>query len=178
MKRQTQNIVIGFLVCAVAILFVSYVVSSLHNNRSTLGRISRWLKGESTIDQCANDLSEDIQTKPEFRNLQPWALEILARCQKGQLQTNRESTFWRADKAVTLAPSERPKFINDNWTFNHKGWVLPDISVVFSNQTPVCIVVDFSGYGVAVGPPEYHLTFDADKTNQVLPGIYTYLFYE
>ena len=177
MKRHSKSILICFLVF-VAVLVSFSSVSIIDNNRRSFGCILRWVKGESTIDQRANDLSEDIRTRPEFKELQPWALEVLERCQKGQLHTNREATFWRVNKAITLSSSERPKFINDYWTFNHKGWVLPDISVVFSDQIPDCVVIDFSGYGVAVGPPEYHLTFDADKTNQVLPGIYTYVFYE
>lgn len=158
---------------------ISARVSNPHD-RSAIGRLFRWTKGESTIDQRANDLGEDIRTKPALKELQTWAKGILERFQKGQLQTNNTAYFWRVDKSIALASNEIPKFIKDAWAFTNKssGWVLPEISLVFSNEKPACVVIDFSSYGVAVGPPEFQLPFDADKTNQVLPGIYTYEFFE
>jgi len=179
MKKQNKNLTIGFFI-SVALFSAVLLVLNVGNDRSLLGRISRWVAGESTIDQYANDLGKDIQTNPKLKELQPWAIATLARAQKGQLHTNNTPYFWRVENSVAMAPSETPPFINELWGFTNKssGWVLPEISVVLSNEVPICVVIDFSSYGVAVGSPEYHISFDADKISRILPGVYIYEYFE
>lgn len=178
--KKIKKSMVRVLIVGIVFLLGAAVLFSKSRHRSTTDTsvIRRLLTGESTIDQHANNLSEDIRTRPELKSLQPWALGLIDRYGKGTLHTNNNTSFWRMENSITLAPKETPKFIADLWAFTNAGWVLPEISIVFYEQKPVCVVIDFSSYGVAVGPAEYKLTFEADKTNQVLPGIYTYEYFE
>jgi len=43
-----------------------------------------------------------------------------------------------------------------------------------SNNKPDYIILRFGNWGIAVGSPEYRITFGPQGTNEVAPGIYTY----
>ena len=178
--NQCTKALVGVSVCLGVVLGLVGTIATGPSSRHPLGRVVRWMRGESTIDQFANDLSEDIRTEPEFRDLQPWAIRVMNRAEEGHVRTNSETLFWRADRAITLAMSETPSFIQTSWGFTNKssGWVLPELSIVYAEEVAVCVVIDFSSYGVAVGSPGYKLPFDADRITYITPGIYSYVYYE
>jgi hypothetical protein len=178
MKTLRKVTLFGLLLTAFAIIAMVISVAITSGDRSPFARSIRWVKGESTIDQRANDLVKDIRTRPELKQLQPWALGVLESYEKGQLQTNSKTSFWRVENSTTLAPKEIPKFISDSWGFTNAGWALPEISVVLVENKPACVVIDFSSYGIAVGPPDYQLSFVADEANRISPGIFSYEFFE
>ena len=146
------------------------------NNRSLPGRIVRWWKGEIYVHQKANELVEEIHSNPEMAQLQPWAVETLARIQAGQVKLDKGTDLYWANDADFLAPEEMPEFIRKQWLRTNKfGEAWPKIEVVYlTNHLPDYIVLKWLGYGIAVGPPEYRLSFDPAGSKEVAPGIYTF----
>jgi hypothetical protein len=162
----------------VIVITVTGVVILNHqfsNKRSALGRMARSWRGEYYVEQKANDLADDLRHIPALTQLQPWAVETMARFQAGQVRTNGGNSLFWADDAVTLAPEETPEFIKKQIGKTNKlGDVWPEISIVLSNSKPDYVVLKYGEWGIAVGSPEYRISFGPQWTNEVAPGVYTY----
>jgi len=73
-----------------------------------------------------------------------------------------------------------PVFVKKQWSeTNQVGEIWPQAAVALStNGQPEYVVIYWLGYGIAVGHPDYQLSFNADGIIQVKPGLYTYYFYK
>lgn len=132
-------------------------------------------KGEYYVAQRARDLAEDLRRNPALGQLQPWAMSTIDRFRLGRVATSTGTTPFWAPHAVTLVSAEVPEFIKKHLVeTNQLGSVWPVISIVSSNVQPSYIVLDFGGWGIAVGPPDYRVSFGPQWTNEVKPGVFTY----
>ncbi|HMP81766.1 MAG TPA: hypothetical protein PKA41_03555 [Verrucomicrobiota bacterium] len=171
------------------LLIASVLVWGLLDRRSAPGRIIRDFRGEKYIDQTINDLVEDVQAAPNLAQLQPWAMDILARFQAGQLPTNSSSAWYSKDGlSVQLSPRERATFITQQWGSKMHNEEIPEVHILLStNKTPESVAIICGGFfradfGVIVGPPDYRLQSDNwsaanhAEIKEAKPGIY--VFYE
>jgi hypothetical protein len=167
MSRRTNRIV--FVVVVIAVL--AFVFRSGFK-RSLPGRIVRFVAGQPGAVQTAEDLADDVRQKSGLSGLQQWSTQILARCQSGTLATNGAASYWSMG-TVRLAASEIPDFITRAWSDQ------PEVSVRLSEAgQPECVVIGWYLHGLAVGPPEYVLSFQPWCTNQAKPGVYAYHLYK
>lgn len=163
------------IIAATGVLTIALIGVGTTQKRSTTGRMVRTLKGESYQMQMANDLADDIRSKPEMAQLQSWCLSAMASFRENKLKsTNRSGLYW-THEAVTLDPGEMPDFIRNTWARTNFGMVWPRMEIVCAtNRSPEYVVLEWLGYGVAVGAKDYQLTFSPRGTNEIAPGIYTY----
>jgi len=193
--RRAGIIILG----SYAFLVALFLIFALQYNRSIPGRIIRQLRGEKIGAQRVNDLMEDIRTVPALAQLQPWAMEVLARFRSGQVRTNDGLGYYCLNSAVELSRREIPAFIKLQLGWTNHGTELPEIFVVLSktpelastNTMPESIVIVCGGggfltgmfrcvYGVLVGPPDYSfqpdtwVPSDRVEATKVKPGIYVF----
>lgn len=175
LKKYPIKIAIVLVVIAITAIGISIVHRQLSNKRSALSHMARSRKGESYTEQKAKDLAEDLRSIPALAQLQPWALETMARFRARQVRGYTGSHLYWASDVFSLAPEETPEFIKRQLGGTDKfGEKWPLISIVLSNSQPNYIVIDWLGWGIAVGPPEYRLSFNITGTFEVAPGVYTY----
>lgn len=127
----------------------------------------------------ANDRAEDIRVKPELAGLQAWGVETLDRFRAGQVETNGSASY-RPMGDIQLAVKEIPPFIARQWgSTNNWGEVFPEISIRLSaDGQPECVMVTWGLQGIAVGPPNYRLSFQPWCSVEAKPGVYTYYLYK
>lgn len=128
-------------------------------------------------------------TKSPVR-VQQWAAEVLARYEKGKLETNPEAEYWATGKEP-LSEREIPEDIRNLWrnkpsigiaTMTENGWLINpnDTNISFSisenDATTRVHCVAFSWYltGVLVGPPDFKPTWNPWYTRQIIPGVYAF----
>jgi hypothetical protein len=128
-------------------------------------------------------------TKSPVR-VQQWATEVLARYEKGKLETKPKAEYWATGKEP-LSEREIPEDIRNLWwdkpsigiaTMTANGWLInpndTNISFTISESDPTTRVhcVAFSWYltGVLVGPPNFRPTWNPWYTRQILPGVYAF----
>ena len=146
------------------------------DKRSTLSRMVRRWNGEGYPQQRMNDLTEDLRKVPLAAQLQPWALDTMARFRARRVQGDRGAYLWWATNDFRLAPQEMPTFIRKQWAETNNGDVLPKIDLVLAGDQPDYCVIHWYELGIAVGPPKHQLSFNPEGTNAVAPGVYTYCF--
>ena len=175
LKKYPIRVAVVLAFIAIAGVGVSIVHRQLSNKRSALGHMVRFWKGEYYPDQYANDLADDLHRIPALAQLQPWAVETMARFRAGQVRTNGGNQLFWVDQGASLAPEETPEFIKKHLGIIDKlGDAWPEIEIVLSNGEPDYIVLLWGEWGIAVGPPEYRLSFESRGTNVVAPGVYVY----
>jgi hypothetical protein len=166
-------------------LIASLLVCGLIARRSVPGRILRHVNGERLAAQKINDLAEDVRIVPTMEQLQPWAMETIARFRAGKTFTNDYRPAADFNYAVMLAQEKRPEFIKQQWG-RQKWEALPIVCVVLStnpqpiplmsadaqlllsstNLAPECVAIVCGGggmftgfyrsnYGLIVGPTNY-----------------------
>jgi hypothetical protein len=168
--------IIAILLFVILVAGATIVVFKASDQNSSLGQwISYWKQGKVSFEQKADGLAKDIRHVPAMAKLQPWALDAMARFRTGQIHTNGTSDLsWTAD-AVKLAPAETPDFIKAQWGYTNKfGEVWPEVEMVLTNGQPDFIVLNWLNWGLAVGPPEYQISFATSGNTEVAPGIYTF----
>ena len=167
MSRRTNRL----LIAAVTVAVLAFVFRSGFK-RSLPGRIVRFAAGQGGAVQTAEDLADDVRQKPGLSGLQQWSTQVLARYRSGTLATNGAASYWSVGTAK-LAASEIPDFLTRAWSEQ------PEVSVRLSEiGQPKCVVIGWYLCGLAVGPPEYGLSFQPWCTNQAKPGIYAYHLYK
>lgn len=167
MSRRTKTILV--LVVTVAVLV--FVFRSGFK-RSLPGRIVRFAAGQGGAVQTTEDLADDVRQKSGLSGLQQWSAQVLTRCRSGTLATNGAASYWSVG-TVRLAASEIPDFITRAWSEQ------PEVSVRISQTgQPECVAICWYLHGLAVGSPEYILSFQPWCMNQVKPGIYAYHLYK
>lgn len=152
------------------------------DRRSVPGHIVRRFRGETGAEQTVNDLAEDIRRIPALAQLQPWSIDALRRFRAGQLHINGESEEMPSSFVpnVRLARNERPEFIKRLWgETNSWGLEEPELLILLAtNGQPECVAVNWYLHGIAVGPPDYRLSFDPYLSTVVTSGVYVYHFYK
>lgn len=183
--QNTSKIFLSIFLSLVFVIVVAvgfFAWRALTDMRSIPGHIVRRFRGESGAEQTVNDLAEDIRRTPSLAQLQTWSIETLARFQAGQTKTNGVSEDMPGFVLnVRLAREERPDFIKQQWgETNSWGEEDPEILVLLADDThkPEAIAINWYLYGIAVGPPNYQLSFGAYLTNSPKDGIYVYHFYK
>jgi hypothetical protein len=175
LKRYSITVAVVLAVIAIAAAGVSIVHRQLSSKRTALGHMVRFWKGEHYPDQYANDLADDLRHSLALAQIQPWAVETMARFRAGQVRTNGGNQLFWVDKGATLAPEETPEFIKKHLGEKDKqGHMWPVVEIVLSNGQPDYIVLVWGYWGIAVGSPEYRLSFSAAGTNEIAPGVYVY----
>jgi hypothetical protein len=168
MSRRT--VIIGIVSLVVLSLLV--FVLSPGFKRTIPGRIIRFAAGKPGAVQAAEDLAEDALRKPELAHLQDWSIQVLARYRAGQLATNGAASYWSMG-TVKLAAQEIPAGVTNAWQEP------PEVSVHLSEAgQPDCVVLAWYLSGLAVGPPEYALSFKPWCSKQAKPGVYGYYLYK
>jgi hypothetical protein len=176
MKKQRFRVLVAAVAFAIIAILGTAFFRAFSDGRSALGREMRLWKGEHYPDQYVNDLANDISINSAFAQLQPWAVSTMARYHTGELKTNKHVALTWTDDSVTLHAAEMPKFLGAEWTITnkHSGWVTPLLSVLLSKGQPECVVLLWRDFGVAVGHPEYQLSFDVAIRRDVAPGVYVF----
>ena len=173
-------LIISFI-CAVAVVVIAtlFFCHSHDLRRSIPGRIVRWFHGEVGDKQTINDIAEDIREHSSLSQLQAWSIETLARFGSGQIHTNGHASYW-SEGSIRLAAQERPAFVTKEWGLtNSWGEEEPEISIKLSESgQPECVVIAWYLYGIAVGTPDYHLTFEPWCYVEAKPGVYVYHLYK
>jgi len=175
-QKHTIRILVVLAVVMLTVFGLIIVGRQFTNNRSTLGRMKRWCNGEYYVEQKANDLAYDLRHVLALAQIQPWALETMARFRAGQVKGHEENHLYWAKQVFLLAPEEMPAFIKAQLGETNKlGDVQPDGSIILLNGQPDYIVLDWGAtYGIVIGPTNYEFSFAASGTNKVAPGIYTF----
>jgi len=170
---------LGFILVVVVGLFAWRAET---NNRSIPGRIVRFFRGESGDEQKVNDLVKDVSRPPTLAQLQAWSGEILARFRAGKVRTNGVSENMPSFVPnIRLERDERPDFINQQWgKTNSSGEEDPEVLILLANGThePEAVAINWYLYGIAVGPADYHLSFDPYLVTVAKPGVFVYHFYK
>ena len=162
----------SYIILLVVVLACLAYVLSPGFKRSIPGHIVRFITGSPGAVQAAEDLADDALHKPELAHLQDWSKQVLARYRAGQLATNGAASYWSMG-TVRLAAQEIPASITNAW---HEP---PEVSVHLSEAgQPDCIVIAWYLSGLAVGPPEYVLSFKPWCSKQAKPGVYGYYLYK
>jgi hypothetical protein len=172
-----------FLVLIAVVLMVvgAFAWSACTDNRSAMGRVIRWARGETGASQIVNDLAEDIRNDSSLSQLRSWGWETLARFRAGAVQTNGVSDYLPDHiRNVRLAMEERPEFIRSRWgETNSFGAEEPELVVVVStNGQPEHLVVSWYLHGIVIGQPDDNMPFKPWCSAKAQPGIYTYHFYK
>jgi hypothetical protein len=148
--------------------------------RSLPGHIQRWFRGESGPQQTVTDLVGDIRNDAALEKLQSWGEETLVRFKAGGVKTNGCSKNLLVPN-VCLAREEQPEFIRHEWgeTQEANGKTWPQVLVLFStNNQPNAVAINWDSYGVAVGAPDYKLSFSPFLQEEAKPGVFVYHFYK
>jgi len=177
MKLKNLSITSPVGMVAIVTLVILMLSYEVFNKNSLLNYGLRSLKGmSSNYEQKAAKLAKDINTVPEFKNLQPWAVNIMAEFRNGQIHTNGYPELWWVTNGVKLAPEQTPNFIKNWWgSTNNFGEVWPQIVIVMDKNQPDYVVIDWGDeWGVVVGTQQYRLTFQPTGLNELAPGVYTY----
>jgi len=175
LNRLTAIWVITCLI-AVGLVASGFLYQATSNQRSWLGREVRLWKGEHMPEQFINDLAKDFARLPEFKQIQPWATNVLQRCRTGMVRTTEYANFFWTD-SVQLTVEEVPTFLGPEWVKTNRsagGWVLPEVSIALNNGLPECAILDWGSYGIAAGAPSFELFFSPDISTNVSPGIYIF----
>lgn len=165
-KQKTALVVIGLVVATIAfgysvLMFWSFV------------------KGYTlTATQIAHNHADEIRNIPELRtNIQPWAMQLMAKFRDGQIQTNGTYSFFGQCNGITVAPQEMPKFIKTRWSHaDNYGFTLPMIVIVMTNNEPYFAAIAWPRCGIIVGSPQYHLSIECTTSESIIPGVYAYAF--
>jgi hypothetical protein len=162
----------SYIVLLVVVVACLAFVLSPGFKQSIPGHIVRFIAGSPGAVQGAEDLADDAVRKPELAHLQDWSKQVLARYSAGQLFTNGAASYWSMG-TVKLAAQEIPASITNAW---HEP---PEVSVHLSEAgQPDCVVIAWYLSGLAVGPPEYVLSFKPWCSKQAKPGVYGYYLYK
>ena len=121
-------------------------------------------------------LADSIRSNIALASLQSWAVAEIEKLKSEPQRSGKGSHFFWTNNAYQLPVSETPDFIRKVWSrTNQYGEIWPAISVVLSEDTqPVFLVIDWMDHGVVLGPTDLQFPFEADGTNTVRPGVYTY----
>lgn len=164
MNQKTTDRIVFVVVMGAVLVFVF----RSGFKRSLPGRVVRFVAGQPGAVQVAEDLADDVRQNSGLSGLQQWCTQVLARYRSGTLATDGVSSY---GGTVRLAASEIPDFIKRAWSEK------PEVSVLLSETgQPECVVIGWYLSGLAVGPPEYVLSFHPWYMNQAKPGVYAYHF--
>ena len=171
MSRRNVIVLVGILL----VLLVALLTFSLWLDvkRTWFGHMIRFTAGASGAVQAAEDLADDVRSKPELANLQEWSTQVLARYSSGRLFTNGVASPW-AEGTIKLAPLEIPESIRN-------AWLVPpaEVTVRLSGTgQPECVVIAWAQSGIVVGPSGYKLSFNPPTSVQVKSGVYAYELYK
>jgi hypothetical protein len=114
--------------------------------------------------------------------IQPWAVNELARYRAGQIQINtNEGTCWNGP-GIRLAKVERPDFINKQWgETNEWGEECPELYLLGPTNEPESVGIIWGYVGVVVGQTNYPSHEDdwmAWECATARPGIYAFYQYK
>jgi hypothetical protein len=171
------------LLAIIGIAIALFFLRAYTDRRSIPGHIVRWFEGEYGAKQTIDDLADDIRTKSDMTQLQPWAVNTLLRFQMGQVRTNgNEGNYWYGS-GIRLAAEERPEFIKKEWgETNDFGEEYPEIYIFDStNGKPESVGIMWGLDGVVVGDTNYPLHANDWMAWQCVtakPGIYVFYQYK
>jgi len=120
-------------------------------------------------------LAETIRTNEALSSLEPWAIEEMRKIKLGKMRKPHEyrnNLYW-TETSFLLPESETPDFIRRCLSKTNGTEVLPEISIVFDpRDEPVYVLLNWYDFGAVIGPSIF--PFEANGTNQVRRGVYTY----
>jgi len=123
------------------------------------------------------------------KEIQKWAMEALAKYEKGQLKTGSKAEDWAFGQ--TLAESEIPNDIRNLWPdkpsigivgITKDGWITnpaqtnADANVSSNASAGETHCLAFSWYlsGMLVGSPDFKTTWNPWYIREIIPGVYAY----